>query len=274
MKKIESIETFNSLIRSFKETREYTEHFPFNRNIFEKYIVEQRLFYEEDDQGLYFYVDEDLFYDLYYIIEKGSRLSVRRKKKALLINENQLSKDGISFNELYLKSGFEVVAVNHQLTINIETEREHILKKYEETQEFLKEHDYTVAENRHAYNSEVKRLWTKNLKKTDVPYDHYIEGNMLVLLDKDEHLLAASWYASNNGRDSEWRHIVVDEPYRGMGLSSVLTYYWLHLCAQNQIRRGLTWIEENNTVSMKVHEKIGFVENKRLSIQYIMEAGE
>lgn len=274
MNRIDSFETFNSLIHSFKENRETVEHFPFNKNIFEKYIDNQRLFCEEDAQGLYFYVDEDFFYDLYYIIEKGSFLSTGRKKKALLINENQLLKDCISFNELYLNSGFEVAAVNHQLTIDIESEKDRVLRKYEETQKLLNEYVCTVAENRHEYDEEVRRLWMENLKKTDVPYEHYTEGNTLLLLDQNEKLLAAAWYVSSNGRDSEWRHIVVDQPYRGKGLSSILAYHWLHLCAENQIKRGLTWVDEDNIVSMKAHEKIGFIPNKRLSIQYIMEAGE
>ena len=274
MNRIDSFETFNSLIRSFKENRETVEHFPFNKNVFEKYINDRRLFYEEDAQGLYFCVDEDLFHDLYYIIEKGSSLSIDHKEKALLINENQLLKDSISFNDLYLNSGFEVSAVNHQLTINIEPEKERIHQKYKEAQEFLKKHAYAIEENRHEYDKEVKRLWTENLKKTDVPYDHYAEGNTLLLLDQNEKLLAAAWYSSSNGRDSEWRHIVVDQPYRGKGLSNVLAYHWLHLCVENRIRRGLTWVEENNIISMKAHQKIGFAENKRLSIQYIMEAGE
>ena len=274
MNRIDSFETFNSLIKSFKENRDTFEHFPFNKNIFEKYISDQRLYYEENEHGLSFFVDEDLYYDLFYIIEKSFPLSVKRKNKALLINENQLLKENITFNNLYLNSGFEIGAVNHQLAINIESEKDPILRKHAETQDFLIEHDYTVSENLHEYDEEVKKLWTENLKKTDVPYDHYREGNILLLLDENKNLLAAAWYQSNNGRDSEWRHIVVDEPYRGKGLSNVLACHWLHQCLESQIKRGLTWVEENNLVSMKAHEKIGFTENKRLSIQYIMEAGE
>ncbi len=276
MEIITDIALFNMLINTFRQSHgsDLRSNLPVFKNVLEEPIREGRLCYKETEDCIYFFQDEKDYYVLFFISEKGiGKLEIPELAKEVLVNENYFAKNGeidvrgISNYDLYIGSGFFVESVNYQMVIDPLQMKEKVSYEYDNCKKILEENGLVITDCPCCGNEAIKRLWRDNLKLTDVPCDHHYKGNYIIIKDKDE-TVAAGWY-DIVGQTSNLRHIVVEKAYRGKRLSKVLNYFWLHTVLQQDVKRGITWIEEKNSVSFIVHEKIGFRKNNRLSVQFI-----
>ena len=95
-----------------------------------------------------------------------------------------------------------------------------------------------------------------------------MEGKTIVIKNSNNEIVGTGWYLNGN-RESEWRHLVVKSEYRGKGLSKLLMFLWLKMANDYNLKKGNTWININNDISLKLHKKLGFEESKIVSIQYV-----
>ena len=273
MIRLKDIRELQSIISGFKkENPSPISSFPISLNRFQEYCDSNRLFYEQKEDALFVYADEINYYELFYMAKDDARLSDAGKEKDVLINEAKLLKNEgpVSYNKNYLKNGFKVRSVNYQFINDLTANSTLIESEHQNVIALLNDPDHQIACEEQSDRKDVKDLWLRGLKNTDIPASHFVKGSILTLSDTHGSLIGAGWYDAINERDIEWRHIVVDENARGKGFGRLITLHFLFLALKQNRKRAISWIEENNTRSMNMHEKLGFRKTNRISIQYII----
>ena len=273
--RISDYSALESLIRDYKQNNDdLINNLPFDRRIFSSYIDEDRLYLIENDNGICILADDINYYLLYYLLDRNNNIPViNPMDRTILLNEYYVEKylkDDMDYEKcIFDDSGFIVESKNYQLEINLKDKENEIKSRCEDYRLMLKEYGYDVEDIVDEYNEEISLLWKDNLKITDIPYEHYYNGNNICIKD-DGKIVACAWYR-NSRTVSEWRHVVVDERYRGKKLASALLYLWMNRLIEENIYRGFTWVEKDNEISLSLHKKMGFVTNGRISIQYILK---
>ena len=276
MEKINSLKDFNDLVSLFKESNpEIICNFPINRGVFSKSINEGTFFGCFYENGLYFFIDEDNYYVLYYIIQKDSLLERIMVDKDVLINEAIIIKKErddfeIKYDELLLNSNFEIESVNLQFEINVDEKKEEIKKVISGSDSYFKKKDYWFEIKDMKENHDVIALWNDNLKKTDIPKEHYNSGKVLCVFDRNNQLIAVGWFNLLD-KISEWRHVIVSNEHRDFSLALIMYYLWMEQALQHGITKGIGWVEKENKPSLAMNDVVGFKRNGRVSIQYVLK---
>lgn len=272
MLKIEDTESLSKLLNAFRKNRDaLLSNVPMFQTRLNEMIKRNCLYYVQNDDSLFVYADEGSYYELYYLAERNADLSKSKSDKEVLVNKATLKKDGkVALDNELLRNGFEIRSINTQYSIDVLENVENIRTVYSKCFDYIEKNAYKINYNNIDDREKVLFLWKNGLKNTDVPYSHFIEGNILSLVDSNNELLGGAWYSENGIKDSEWRHIVIDEKYRGHGLGTMMIYYYLNFLASKNVKRSYTWIEERNLPSIEMHKKVGFNPTNRVSIQYII----
>lgn len=270
MKKISNYFELIDILNSYKKDNNIAyNNLPFNKRIFENAIDQDKVEYAINEHGLFLFVNENNYYNLFYLL-KGDRFNNISLGKDILVNENHVLKDlsdDVTINTMLLNNGFELESINYQIEINLEKVSEKVAEEKAKNELFLQENGFVVIDANRDFPQEATFLWKKYLKLTDVPYDHYNDGN-LIYLKKGDSVAAVGWY-KNTGAISEWRHLVVDEEYRGKNLGSIMNYLWMERAMAGKAKKGIGWVEKNNKVSDAIHKKLGFYNNGKITIQYV-----
>ena len=274
MSLVNNREEFEKIILSFKGNNADTiSNFPLDKRMIYDFISQKRMKYIIQNSGCLFLIDEGNYDDLYYLIKKGTLINLSGNKRNILINDSLIVKEVFNreenINNLYINSGFKLESVNYLLLLDIDKKLSDLNKKLEICKPII---DYRIINSDiKKYDiHEAKKIWKENLKETDIPLDHYHFGNLIALIH-DNRIIAVAWYDLNKRGDLEWRHIVVDKQFRGMGLSKFLFYNCLKITVKDGVKRAVTWVESENYVSLEMHRSIGFVKTNRVSAQYVLK---
>ncbi len=274
MKPVQSLEQFRELIHEKKEqVKILKKNSVLLPATVEKYISENRMYFENYDCGIAFFVDEGKYYLLFYYWDQEARFADFSREKPilaeeLLINAEQsapeLQEDGFLTD-----AGFRLYRRNLQVEIDL---RKQEFEPEEYWENRLKSHNLRLNFDcaPETFERAVK-LWDRHLKMTDIPLDHrsFHEGDHLLSVQSESGETAAVHWWRNSQRASEGRHTVTDPAYYRQGLAFTMLNIWCILVRKQGIARGFTWISDENEKSLALYRKTGFFTNGRVSIQYI-----
>lgn len=246
---------------------------------FEPMISEGRLTVKLHDKGLFVFVDEGNYYNLYYFWDVESPLEGLPKGKPILAeilgSENWGAQPG-AVEEKLIQSGFRRFKKNDQFVLQLEENRSSIGEEYQRRLAQLNEMGIQIVPcDTASLADKTVALWFSELDPTDIPQEHtqfLVRDNDHVscAVNRDNEVVAAYWWHIEGKGTGEGRHIVTHKDYLRRGIGTALL-----LCGQMDLlsrggKRVITWISDSNTKSIFLHEHVGFQKNGKISTQYIL----
>lgn len=284
MHRIQSVGEYRSLIKATKVRlgRVVANCTQIPRQM-EPYIVQGRLTYEEQENGLLVWLDEGMYQTLYvWCSPQSSRISCTAGPRPVVL-EMMGRSDGDSSGELVFDhimkaSGFARERCNLQFVCPVGND-DSLVERAQVARKKLKEASNLVVKRCETEElaSRVIQLWEERLGIADIPLDHrnFLQNGDTVLcaLDEAGALAGAYWWSDAGNRFRYGRHIVTDTQFVRRGVASALM-----LCAMadgynHGINSMSTWISDRNLQSIALHTSLGFEPNDRICIQYVMPTG-
>lgn len=120
----------------------------------------------------------------------------------------------------------------------------------------------------------VRALWTSLLRPTDIPEDHleFLDNpavKVFCIKDASGEPVSASWLKIS-GKSAEKRHIVTKKEYHNRGLATILEKINIGEASAAGALSINTWISSENSISLRLHEKLGYRLTGGSSLQYIL----
>lgn len=250
----------------------------------ERYISLNRFLYEKGESGIFFFSDEENYYQLYYYLQEGRTFSFEKKNKPVLVQN--IFREGkedkfLSFLNVQLKNnGFEYKdtlshAVLRETNILFET-LEKSVKRIERI--FLKE-GFVFKNVAIEQLSELKEfmLHIEEIPFYQYPYytdEEYIEeaneGRLSCIVDKEGKIIAARHLIVAGKKAYGW--VGIKKEYKALyGFAPYILYQQLIYLRKNNIVM-CSWVKTTNTPSIQYHNRIGSAWSGQLEDEWLLES--
>ena len=230
-------------------------------------MMEQiRDYAQYDEDALYVIMDEGPYDKLYYYRQLGSDLHISHSKRLIieeLDNQNRKEAYRKELEKDLFRSGFRYV--KKAILFDVKASELPIEESWNDSRVTL----CTTEKHR----DEVIELWDKYMDPFDVTLDHRNflddpEVLVYVVLEQDE--VVSTLYVTDQKSRSQAYHLATREDQRGKGLASVIYRYWYYDMAKRGVKTYYSWIDEENKGSIRLHERLGFHDNGKTSVQYCL----
>ncbi|KXL53427.1 mycothiol acetyltransferase [Anaerotignum neopropionicum] len=220
-------------------------------------MVQRDKIYRLDfDGGVYFFVKEETFYQLYYFLEKEKSPEVLPALAEPIILEEVLlaAKERIPSEDNWKKAGLKPYLERKRMyltTKNVSFEERKITFASEK---MLDDIFYLMHESFEPFSS---ALPTKESLLTDI-----LNQKVLVSLQNQE--LLGFLHFGNMKQGSMLWHIAVMPQARGLGVGNRLVKDWIF--AQRDVaKKFLLWVRTDNPPALRMYEKFGFLPDGRVA---------
>jgi len=279
MELVKNIEQFEELyLECRNKFKKLDRNNFFLKRICVQFIEEERLYYEWYSKGIVFFVDEDSYYNAYFLWDsKESEMNICQDKPILveeILTEKDVQINNFSCRERLLKAGFTQEKKNYQLEVNLQKNKDTLLSGFDEKMKELNERNWKwMICNNEKYEKQIINLWKTTFSAIEIPLTHYefmkdTVSDAICIINEDDMVIGACWYTSDGHGNSEARHVVTHPDFYQQGIGRLITMLYFN----EAIKRGdinmFGWVEEKNIRSRIVHEKLGYHLNGRCSIQY------
>ncbi len=243
-----------------------------------KYIDHHQMLLKKYDDGVGVFIDEGNYYNLFLYWQEGKPLEDFRQKKPVLVellNNGKNTNDNQSdLRYRLIKAGACLFKTNLQVETDLITSSKYSEELVNEDKKRLDEMGLQAVVCKNADTAcLVYDLWDEYLDPTDIPAEHKVyssEEQLLYIKNKEGGIAATNWWKTS-GRVSEGRHTVTIPAYYRKGIASAMLRMWCLDARRAGATKAFTWISDNNTKSLGLYEKIGFLPNSRVSSQYIID---
>ncbi|WP_304508231.1 GNAT family N-acetyltransferase [Anaerotignum sp.] len=206
--------------------------------------------------GVYFFIEEESFYRLYYFLEKGKIPEVLPEYGKPMILEEVLlaAKERVPSEDSWQRIGFKPYLQRKRMYLaskNITFEERKVTFASEE---MLEEIFQLMQDSFEPYSS---ALPTKEELLLDIQ-----KQNVLISC-KDQKLLGFLHFGDIKQGSMLW-HIAVMPQARGLGIGEGLVKDWF--TAQRDIaKKFLLWVRTDNPPALQMYEKLGFLPDGRVA---------
>lgn len=283
MKLIQSMDEYLVLLKQSKQKcdRVFTNLY-ISIEVIERYINLKRLYYMQQEKGIFFLCDEEEYYRLLYWLEPKSKINISKLDKPIAIRNiyrEGKKKEELVFLEKDLgRLGFknEYTAIEMCVPLQagdaIEKQKkifQRILKKGNFSITYMKAEDVEqmlqMRETKefHAYNFQYK---------TSEEYNAEIANKQYWAVYNEQKIMCACIYTEPAFGIMTGDGICVEKKYRNTyGLGAALMCHVLDQAINEQKKQYVSWCELENVNSMKFHESIGFEKTGKISNEWVME---
>lgn len=289
MRSVENLQTYYAIIESRKAEvgRLVTNNFLFPQAI-ERYIRLKRLYYEEIETGVLFYIDEDTYYHAYYYIAMTGSLAfaICPKEKPILIQhiykeETDYKKDDFikAAEKSLINSGFEKKDTQrHAVLQQPEKISKSVAQSITRIQKLFVKEGFTYQKvDEHLLSDVLEfRGSIKEIPYYQFPYftneellAEAEEGRLCCITDRAGKILAARHLIVEGQKAYGW--IGVRQEYKKLyGMAVMFLHHALEYIKKNDIKM-CSWVDRNNTDSIQYHERIGSVWTGHLMDEWILQ---
>lgn len=284
MEFVYSVEQYYELIEvRKKELGRLKTNCTLNGEMINRYISMKRFFYEECESGLFFFSDEENYFQLYYYLQDGILFDIKRKNKPILIqNIYQEGKENkfLSFLNIQLqKNGFELK----------DTLRHAVLRETDKLFEKIEKSVNKIACIQKKEKLEFKDVGEEQLEELKIfmngieeipfyqyPYftdEEYLEeakeGKLSCIVNENGKMIAARHLIVSGKKAYGW--VGIDNKYKGLyGLAPLILHHQLIYLRKNNIAM-CSWVKTTNVPSIQYHNRIGSVWTGQLEDEWLLE---
>lgn len=267
--KLQSISEYKILVEEYKKIcPKPFSNANFMLDYLKRYIKLEKISYERNPQGLFFYFDEGTYYKVYFYVDEKQEFRVPVYDKKLLIR-NMYSSRRKSERLIYLqerlnKQGF----LNKGVSVQIEGNVEELLENCTSVEKFEKEIEkkgYRCIEADYTLFNEIENI----IVESDILEDYHImsrteqekkeleKGSYLCIVNEKNNVCAGS-IAVINSSIAQAEAMAVRKEYKMRGFAPVLTYRRLKWLYDKNIQKIEGWILTHNESSLRYHKKLGY----------------
>lgn len=251
----------------------------------ERIIVQGRLYFEETDNGLLFYVDEKRYYQVYfYISSEMKKFNILPREKPLLIRiiYTQGSKSALQkeIDRLIMDTGFSLLDSTTQVYTIAKDNLAAMGTMYERMENLLMGYGMRLIVAKKEYLDKILELRDNEpaLKMFHIPYHTreeelqiIQEGGYACIINSSKEICAARKIEQIMGSlYSPW--FCVKSDYKDKyGLGIVMTGYEMKYAYERNLERVYGWIANDNVKSWNYHKRMGVLCTGKAADEWVMQ---
>lgn len=275
MEHVSNLEEYQSLVKKNKTEKKAKKTncllFP---DAIQRYIDHGRFFYEEQEAGIFFFADEDRYYQAWFYLNPEIPVAKQKWDKPVLIQHYYTDRNRDRDQDAYAQleaAGFQHMDTMQHLTItDVEKATKKVLPLAQYSGRMLKEDGFIYRAPEDAELPLVDQL----LESTpEIPF--YLlnwyskeelrtmrdEGKFMGIFSKTGELCAAAMFTVFRNVVNGW--VVVKKEYREpYGTSIFLKQFGLKYAIENQWVLS-AWIDLKNVASRRYHQSVGYEADDR-----------
>ena len=270
-------EEYKFILKRYKNNKNNFYYLP---NDIKKFIEEKRISYFEYVAQLFLILDQGMYDDLFYFSNDFNIEEIPLKKDTCvtIIDRNGYNLQNIlQIEKKIIRNGAEKIACDYGVSLDLSKYRDIISEFHKKDIEYLETLGLRLVSGRDdEFVQQVHELWRNGLPSYHVPFEHvnymhHPDHNVICLIDNTSTVAGVYWACDAN-RNREYRHIVISPAFRRRGLGSIMLRHAIYDAIANDIKSMRTWIAEDNTNSLSMHNAVGFKRNGLIAYQYLFKS--
>lgn len=265
MHKIKSKEEVKEIINNIR-SKKYISNTIVSLNQYIQPIERGTLYYIKNEDFTFFLEDKDKYYsvDFFCINDNPNMQRMITVDKPMMVSI--ITRKGIAIDDLksiLKKMGFS----EYKMHIRMQMSNEVYKNNNDCNDSFIKLADINNI-------SEIKKILDENFDifTEDIPDEEsikkYIDDKSIILMVNEEHKIMGIVICSTNDGICEIKFCVVKSEYRGMKVAYKLLLS-LKDFLSDDISTYFIWMRNENEIAKSLYRKVGFSEDKRISIEFI-----
>lgn len=247
----------------------------------EKYIAQDRLYFETVDGGLFLYVDEALYYLGYYYLAPDAGPEISAKDKDVVIKniyaEGRKKDAVLRVEELLQQNGFVLADTMRQISADPETVLKNLERPGKVAKRILDSSGFRLVSAAPDRLEEI-REWQNHMDC--IPYyqvDYFTDEELLEEIDAGRLVcmvdatgkICAVRHVFVRGK-SMYGWVSIGEAYRKRyGMVLVFSVYTLEYALKHGLK-VMGWITTTNQPSIQYHMKIGYQWENRYTDEWLL----
>lgn len=272
MKKIESYEQCNLLIKNFKKNHgRLISNFFFLPKELKAVIADKEILYREREDSLVFCIEEEDFSHIFYFAEENACPELENTGKRMILDliarKTSVPTETSREEKLWQSAGFGEYKQYIRLRYDIE-------KEFYAKMNAGQHKDYILSSAEPIDGNAVLNLWRTVLDRYSSPLpgdadmERVIKSGHVYAAKKNDIVIGAV-YMETASKSCVLKHLAVDSSCRRQGLGTALINCALKAMASEHIERCFLWVDVNNTPAYESYKKYGFEEEGLWSKQLI-----
>lgn len=276
MEILHDVSQYQQLVKTFKQQYRHrvSNHYALFTEI-QKQISENRLFYLQMPGVLFFFLDEDAYWNVSFLADTaatGTPLSVTKPCFLNLLNKGDvLSEKNQISSQLMTACGFSFSGINRYYEMVLSDQIESVLQKEADLQQTAAQNGFQVVPYQERYFHEIHALWTQLLHRNHIPLSDWEQHicNSLLVINAAQQLCGVCSPRAQGKTCTLW-HIVVAPSVQGKQLGKLLVSVSLKKAWEQGLSTVGSWIADDNVSSIRLHMRMGMQVTQNCSFQYSM----
>lgn len=275
MERVFSLDHYGALVREIKSRhgRPLTNSYLLPGAI-NDLVQRNALFWEMDEAGLFFFAEENSYYQMYFYIVPELKRTFTVLDKPTVINlvyrtpgqDDELRR----MVDLWMDNGFiHHTTTRRMVRVNDQTDRS------AESTNFFQAGDYHVSLAGRVQLDAILRLWKAtfdvigNALPSEKDLACAIEQERIVCAVDGKSNLVGALECMPQGRDCMIQHVAVEKEHRKRGLAGMMLRTCYNSAAKSE--RFILWVAEDNQSAINLYLEYGFTFDHLVSIQLIQK---
>lgn len=280
MKQLANLEEYKAVLKACKpKYRGGFNNLYLGVDAINRYLSMGRMYYEENDAGIIFFLDEGSFYKVSMCVNQQIPFLIAPMKKKLLVRNiyKQKPEDWEAIENTLKKNGFDKTASVLQIQANV-NELFEKNKKVEKFFAFMNKGGYRCITAEADMLDEIQNLIIRSRIIKDYHIDYRTpeetkedleKESYLCIVDRQGKVCAGSYALIKNGI-AEGVAIAIDEQYKMSGFAPILSYERCKRLKEKGITNIQGWVLADNDASIKYHKSIGYQFTGRYADEWIL----
>lgn len=285
MKRLETFNEYTNIIKEFKAVcRKPFSNIYYMSSDIKGYIESGRLFYEKEESGIIFFLDENAYYRAWLFVNENGEFTISPQDKKILIRNIYKcgeKEKGLQIVERRLEeSGFRKAGT----TIGIQGEPVKLFQRCEKIKKYaeaMEKKGFRCMEADFSMFGEIEKIILDSgiIKdyqldyRTDEEKKRLEKGSYLYMTDGDGQICAASICVVEDGI-AKGAALAVKEEYKRQGIAPCLTYHRFKWMRDKEVRFVQGWILTSNIPSLKYHQSLGYEFMDKYTDEWILDLAE
>lgn len=265
MEKLRTYEQYSEVLSAFKKDKaRCSTNKLLTREELAALIEAGKLYYDEIDGTLWFFVNEGYFYTANFYVPADTPIRMRKQDMDVLV---ELTGNQTRYNEQWerelIAAGYEKGDKRLEWACQLDEVIDDIQKQNGTMRSFWERRGFTYRKATKMDYPEMRKLWEKKLGKhryvitdmTDAELEEMERyGRCVLVCDQKGKICATSMYTKQN-KVSYGFHTATS--YQGSGLGASAMYERMILAHQEGCKKLVSWIREDNqeSIQMTAHSR-------------------
>lgn len=284
MDRVQSVEHYYALIAENKNRLGMLKtNCTLTRTAIQRFLSLGRFFYRETEAGIFFFSDEEAYYQAYYYLQEGVAFSFVREKKPVLLQD--IHREGVSspflafLNRELVKNGFVLQdTLRHAVLDQTDGLLHSLEKSVKSVERIFKKKGFVYQKVERGQLQELKSFMQHidQIPYYQYPYytdQEYMEeseaGRLSCIVDDSGRMLAARHLITAGRKVYGW--VGIEEEYKALyGFTPLFLYTQMLYLRENNMLM-CSWVKTTNQPSIQYHNRIGAVWTGQVEDEWLLE---